>query len=358
MIENYIATGIINSIALLLLGYMVCKNGSLDARKRKTYVTAAAITGIIILAETVTAVSEFSAPAGRYWSIAGNILGFSLSPLIPILLALVFNQSYIKIPHWVLIPAAVNFAAVVLSPAFDLIFSVSPENSYSRGSLFGIYIAAYVWGILVLLCAIFRLSGSYYSSSRFLIPVLAVFLIVGTSIQVFFPPIHTTWTTVTFALVIYYAFICEFCNQHDILTSLLNRRAFENAKQHYQKYPQTVIVLFDVDKFKQVNDSYGHQYGDHCLNAIGMSINQAFSGVGDGFRIGGDEFGVFCGVQDEHAVDAALEKMQKTIEGHQKRDAHFPSVTFGYTVYHKATDDLERKIQEADEELYRCKQGK
>ena len=65
-----------------------------------------------------------------------------------------------------------------------------------------------------------------------------------------------------------------------------------------------MVFLFDVDAFKAINDTYGHQYGDECLHTIAAAIRETFSSVGLCYRIGGDEFCVLSEALDrEKAAD-------------------------------------------------------
>jgi len=82
---------------------------------------------------------------------------------------------------------------------------------------------------------------------------------------------------------------------HDTLTGMLNRRAFEsewsNSKQLLSRRRVGIgLILFDVNHFKAINDSYGHQVGDEVLMAISSCIQKALRSSEKLYRIGGDEF--------------------------------------------------------------------
>jgi diguanylate cyclase (GGDEF)-like protein len=82
---------------------------------------------------------------------------------------------------------------------------------------------------------------------------------------------------------------------HDTLTGMLNRRAFENewnsTKQLLRRRRVDVgLILFDVNHFKAINDSYGHQVGDDVLRAISSCIQKTLREPEKLYRIGGDEF--------------------------------------------------------------------
>lgn len=78
---------------------------------------------------------------------------------------------------------------------------------------------------------------------------------------------------------------------HDALTGLFNRRAFEleSAELNEQKMPYS-IVMFDIDHFKNVNDSYGHSFGDLVVKAVAQTALKTFPKSCHVYRLGGDEF--------------------------------------------------------------------
>ena len=81
----------------------------------------------------------------------------------------------------------------------------------------------------------------------------------------------------------------EYLASHDSLTSLLNRRAWFAAAESGS---YTSLALFDVDRFKLVNDRHGHPAGDSVLRWVAETLAAAIGGCGVVGRLGGEEFGV------------------------------------------------------------------
>ena len=86
-------------------------------------------------------------------------------------------------------------------------------------------------------------------------------------------------------------------SKHDLLTGLFNKRSFEEeakaAIANKKPTEVSVLMIFDFDNFKYVNDHYGHQIGDEVLKAFGMILERAFRTTDIIGRVGGDEFMVY-----------------------------------------------------------------
>lgn len=81
--------------------------------------------------------------------------------------------------------------------------------------------------------------------------------------------------------------------EHDPLTGIMNRGAFDQLKQHLKHTPTPIaLMLVDVDKFKDVNDQYGHGTGDEILKKVARLLEKSFRTTDFPARIGGDEFAV------------------------------------------------------------------
>lgn len=141
----------------------------------------------------------------------------------------------------------------------------------------------------------------------------------------------------------------------DPLTGLLNRRAFDEklgqAFRHTmrQKTEPLSLVLFDLDHFKQINDEFGHQFGDTYLKKMADALRRAIRvDVDFAFRFGGDEFAMVIFADYRLACDKAAQVL-RSMEN---------KVSIGITAINPDTPDglgLEAFIHRADNALYEAK---
>ncbi len=152
---------------------------------------------------------------------------------------------------------------------------------------------------------------------------------------------------------------------HDALTGLPNRTAFDdrlNAElAGAQLNGQMLALLFlDLDRFKEVNDSFGHKAGDRALQAIGQRLARLLRGSDTVARIGGDEFTVIL-PRIGRAEDAAnvakriLSALREpfALDGLQVE----VTATIGIAIYPDDGDDVDALMTGADTALYRAKEG-
>ncbi len=108
----------------------------------------------------------------------------------------------------------------------------------------------------------------------------------------------------------------------DALTGLLNHRGFMSKARfcvnHAVKVndPACVIVL-DCDRFKQINDAFGHSAGDRALSVIGLAIRSALQGGDVAGRTGGDEFAIILPDCDELGIAVFLNKVKTEVKRHR-----------------------------------------
>lgn len=108
---------------------------------------------------------------------------------------------------------------------------------------------------------------------------------------------------------------------YDNLTLCKNRHALKlfldenSSKWERKENLNLLIVLFDIDNFKEYNDKFSHLGGDYCLKSIAEGIRKAFPSPSlDFFRYGGEEFLLFFELENEEDAKATMEKIRKSIE--------------------------------------------
>ncbi|MEZ5140419.1 MAG: diguanylate cyclase [Acidimicrobiales bacterium] len=143
---------------------------------------------------------------------------------------------------------------------------------------------------------------------------------------------------------------------HDALTGLANRRQL--ADRLDDRLP-TAAVVCDLDRFKDVNDRFGHRVGDEVLAEAGRRIRAAVAGDDLVCRFGGDEFVVLCdGIGDEAALDALVARIGRCFSGPIQVDGHALDVGIsvgGALAVAGDEADPDALILRADRAMYRAK---
>ncbi|HEU5398231.1 MAG TPA: GGDEF domain-containing protein, partial [Gammaproteobacteria bacterium] len=151
----------------------------------------------------------------------------------------------------------------------------------------------------------------------------------------------------------------------DILTGLPNRRAMlvrfgEEAARCARLKQKFGVALFDIDNFKQINDTCGHYVGDAVLKHIGDALSGAKRAEDALGRIGGEEFLVILPHHESDESIAAAERLRLAVVGTQPhQDVEVPAATVsgGVAIYPDDGEDWDRLFMAADRRLYRAKRG-
>ncbi|WP_147532956.1 sensor domain-containing diguanylate cyclase [Bacillus marasmi] len=144
----------------------------------------------------------------------------------------------------------------------------------------------------------------------------------------------------------------------DSLTNLTNRRYFkENFKNSVSMLNNAAIMFFDLDGFKAVNDSYGHEIGDSMLIEVGNRISSCFRSNDTFSRLGGDEFIAFLPNVDENKAIAIakriIEDINKPFTIHNQTIC--VSTSIGIAFYGEGGNDVDTLIKNADIAMYQAK---
>jgi diguanylate cyclase len=143
----------------------------------------------------------------------------------------------------------------------------------------------------------------------------------------------------------------------DTLTGALNRRRFDEDF-HRTEQPAFVLLL-DLDHFKQVNDTYGHERGDDVLRALVQTLLETVRSTDGVYRLGGEEFAVLLSPCDEMAVMRVAQGLRRRVQGLVAARAGLGgeqqiTVSGGLVRLEGEKRDV---LRSADELLYQAKSG-
>lgn len=303
---------------------------------------------------------------------AANFLVFAMNLFIPSLWLLyaAFQVTHNKrrLKRLAKFLAAVNIVNVVMqmfSLFFGWFYYIDAGNYYHRGPLYWLPVSvtfALTAAAFILICANYRkIERKYFLSLLFfpIPPVVCVILQItnyGTSFIL---------SGMTLSLLIVFLNIQNHSMNIDYLTGAYNRRGLEmymreriNASSADKTFS---AIWIDLDDFKYINDTFGHNTGDQLLETSVRLLRRCFRPTDFIARFGGDEFCVILDISNSNDLEAAAARIKDCVKSYNDRseNPYTLSMSMGYAVYdcrsHMKTEEFQKLI---DGLMYKDKQAK
>lgn len=151
----------------------------------------------------------------------------------------------------------------------------------------------------------------------------------------------------------------------DRLTQLWNRGYWEERlQQHFSLFRRNrhpvSLIMFDIDHFKKVNDTYGHQTGDEVIRVTADKVRQSLRETDIAGRYGGEEFGVILPDTDARGAMIYAERLREAIEASTvaAEQHHLKyTISLGVCEVNIAIRDYKNWLEASDQALYQSKRG-
>ncbi|NMM61819.1 diguanylate cyclase [Clostridium sp. P21] len=339
-----------NNIIAIVVSIIFLKNitNSLDKKETKNRVFVAIFTlnTIQLIDETLTCIINRQPYT---WLIPiSAILHVFLYTLAPIITYMwyVFANLWInkktnykwKNNIFLLLPVIINTFLAILSPILKLEFYIDNSNIYQRGFLFFV---PSVMSYFYLFCGfiIIYTNKNKLTKIEFL-PLLlfGVFPSIASLIQIMFYGPLLMWSSIAFSLIILYLYIQQQMIHIDHLTGAWTREKFYNYLNYRikQKKPKNFSIAFiDLNDFKKINDTFGHNEGDHALINVVLIIKDILKKDDFITRYGGDEFVLFLNVDSKQEVEELITKIYDALANYNNNSNvdYELNLSCGYELY-------------------------
>jgi len=209
--------------------------------------------------------------------------------------------------------------------------------------------------IIVFVCIIIDIIRYYNDAGN-----IGAFLRIALLLFIIIPSIDAINKHYTMSKLIVETSILKKLAYTDILTQKANRTAFNKEIDRLEKeskMEETTIVVFDVNNLKQINDTYGHSYGDNTIVSASNAIDMAFGSFGLCYRIGGDEFACILLNVDPQALDRCFERLTKLSNTINQEGEQSLEIAYGYAFYEEQDRNLLETFVRADLEMYSMKRS-
>ena len=268
---------------------------------------------------------------------------------------------------------AVAFPFLVSTLALILHYLLAPQtlidDRLETTSAFGIYLVAvpYIYMAAILFYSIRKARTTENPGEKrkhLFVGFFPLMTIAGGLVEmVFLPEAPIFCFTAMLLMLVFYIQSLVSQISLDPLTGLNNRGQLERycsqRSNLYQADRKTVAVMMDIDRFKAINDTYGHSEGDKAL----VLVSNALKTVANGHsmpsflcRYGGDEFILIVHPAELDEVEALIREIQAEID--RQNTIRAITISAGYDEFHGSGDTIQACIHRADKNLYAEKQRK
>ncbi|HOH17889.1 MAG TPA: GGDEF domain-containing protein [Bacilli bacterium] len=327
------------------------------------------ITFFALILETVTfLLDEKPGALVHFLQYATNTYLFLASSLVGILWVLFVDirifRSSTRIKWWLkfLIIPYIALIVLIIFDYFgaDIIFSITEQNKYDRGKFvmltFGFVFCCYFITLALAVLAVKR-DGHirFFPVHYFVIPSL-----LGTLVQGMFYGLAAGWLCLSIALLFVQLHLANQNAYEDELSGLYNRKYFgwmieKLAKGKKNRFISAIMM--DIDRFKLINDEFGHSVGDDAIRSIGKLLTDITSDDVIAFRVGGDEFTVLHIGGTEADIEQLTFIINERISDFNKtaKKPYSLSVSMGYSTCQTTGTSLDFFFHQLDQKMYEQK---
>lgn len=319
---------------------------------------------ITILLLVVDIFSRFDGQPGTIYPVInhfGNLLIFLLNPMLPSLWLLYVHYQVFqeeektrRLLYPLLAVNGINALMVVLSNSFGWFYYIDSDNIYHRGPLF---LASASFTVILLLMTFVliivnrkKIEKKYYFSLVF----FAVPPFVSIILQILFYGISLMLNSVVLSMLIVFLNIQNHDLYTDYLTGINNRKKLEiylKEKVSTSTEDKTFsAILLDLDNFKSINDTFGHDMGDHALQTSVKLLNSCLRSNDFLARFGGDEFCIVLDISNRIDLEEIVFRINDCIVRYNESSNQPYKLGFsmGYAVYdyhsHMKVEEFKKQI--------------
>jgi len=303
---------------------------------------------------------------------SGNFLLFLISPVVPSLWVMyvyveIFHEAksikHIKVVLFSIF--LINTVLLFVSQFNHIFYFIDAENIYHRGPLYLIsplltFVLIFI-AIALLVSNKKRVDKKHYNALLMFAapPVISTFYtatVYGNSFLV---------NSVVISILVVGLYIQSHHLNTDYLTGIGNRKLLDSTiTEHIRKSSKTrtfSAIMIDLDGFKQVNDTFGHDVGDAILQKTARLLKDSLRTVDFIARYGGDEFCIVVDVCKMEELELIIDRLKSALQTYNETGDHLYKIkmSLGYAIYdyesHLDTEAFEKQL---DELMYQNKKDK
>lgn len=351
---------IYSALIILIIFKQTLKSAELSSYSSKLFIRILIITFFMLIMDILARFDGHPETIFPYINRIGNFILFSITPYLPsIWLRYVYFQIFkdelktrkLLIPLTVV--AVLNSLGVIVTQFTGLFYTINAANIYQRGDLYFVsnlfHVVVLVMTFVMIVVCRKKVEKEYYNSLIF----FTLAPIIGLILQSAIYGVSTILIGVMVSVITVFLNVQNTKINTDYLTNAGNRRRFEqylgNRIRMANKNKTFSAVTLDLDDFKKINDTYGHDEGDIALQATVDLIKKSIGPKDFVARSGGDEFWIILETQNTLEVDNIITKIKQAFREWNLRHPrpYRLDFSYGFAVY-----DSDKKMNSEEFQSY------
>ena len=265
-------------------------------------------------------------------------------------------------------PVVIGLLSIWTTPFTGWVFSITDENVYTREDLWIVPAVATI--AYVAFGMIYVYSNKKRINKYIIMPIALIMtpIFVGMLVQWILPGTAIIAMVITISLVGFYATTQSESAYIDRLSGVYNRRYLDdyltglNENDKYRRIGKTITgIMLDMDKFKQINDNFGHHVGDDAIAQVGSILRDNLGKMNFAARYGGDEFIIITPMLDNDSIEALMKKLT-AVADERNASGDYPyelSFSYGYAQFTVGKEkDSDGFMKRMDDNMYEYKVAK
>ncbi|KAF0092009.1 MAG: diguanylate cyclase [Fusobacteria bacterium] len=364
---------IINIYSILILLVIYHNTNKLDNEQKfndKIFKSMIKLTSVLLFIDILSRFDGNPDSFYFFFNHVGNFFIFLLSPVLASLWLLyvhyqVFNleKKTRKLIKPLIGINLLNAFLVVLNLFFGWFYYIDINNIYNRGPYF--LVSTLFSVILILFASILiiryrnNIGRKYYLS----LALFAVPPLISIVLLILFYGISIVLNSIVLSLLIAFLYIQNKSMGTDHLTGLYNRKRFESylkEKINSSTRNRTFsAIMLDINNFKTINDTFGHEMGDKALEVSGKLLKSSIRTNDFLARYGGDEFFLILDISNQRELKATINRINDKINEFNSRGVYPFELYFsmGYAIYdYKSKMGVNKFLKHIDNLMYEDKE--
>jgi diguanylate cyclase (GGDEF)-like protein len=350
------------ALSILVLLYIVVNvRITVETFSRKLLLILILVSGAAIITEPLTWIFDSQQFFGAYFlEYLTNMMLIMFGPIIAgLMLSYVryYTEKDISVvyKHWYYMhPAILTAVMLVINIFYPIYFSIDKtSNMYTVGDYYFVHfiilIIMYIYMVIIGLNQRDKVDRKISTLFMifFVIPFIAMI------VQWFNVDILLSWNSIVLGILVVYIFVESSNGETDFLTRIYNRSSYEKyVNQLLEQRKDFKILFMDLDKFKQINDTFGHLAGDIVLKEFAIAIRHVAEKNEMVARLGGDEFMMV--IESGKGIKQIVKDIYEVLKS--TKNPLLENVTFSYGAYtHPVDITVDEIYASVDKEMYAFK---